>query len=338
MNIPIETSELSEIVSRFDLDEAASQRKLTDFADTSRGDDDVRWNFIFEGAFVLKINSASCMSDERLFEISRLISRYNAIGVYCPALIKTRDGDLSILWTHCGKDYICYAEEYAKYPVCQDGEELDRAKTVEHLGVLTSRYTNIDLVKAHSMWSIIDLSMFDTDVDEKQENADMLVSAASEVGYDELSHEVADFNLKMREEILRDFESLPRCVFQGDLNSSNLLCENGNFMGLIDFNLSGTDVNINVFANETNYFPAEDEFDASTVPDMINKMRAAQAELLDAIFRHYVMNETESRLLPCYEKIADLFQYPNVRAMTKWLRDDNRREKCAELIRGIMKT
>lgn len=338
MNIPIDNSELSEIISRFDLEAGVSQSRLTDFADTSRGEDDVRWNFIFEGAFVLKINSASCMSGERLHEISRLISRYNAIGVYCPPLIKTRGGNLSFPWTHGGEDYICYAEEYAKYPVCQNGEELDRAKIVEHLGVLASRYTNIDLVKARSMWSIIDLSTFDTDVDEKQENADMLVSALNEVGYDGLSREVSDFNLKMREEILGDFESLPRCVFQGDLNSSNLLCEDGNFMGLIDFNLSGTDVNINVFANETNYFPAEDEFDASAVPDMINKMRAAQAELLDVIFRHYVMNETESRLLPCYEKIADLFQYPNVRAMTKWLHDAARREKCVWLIRGIMTT
>jgi len=44
------------------------------------------------------------------------------------------------------------------------------------------------------------------------------------------------------EKIKKVFNELPRCVYQGDLNSSNALHQDGRFAGLIDFNMAGTDV------------------------------------------------------------------------------------------------
>ena len=41
-------------------------------------------------------------------------------------------------------------------------------------------------------------------------------------------------------------------MYQGDLNNSNILIKDNHFYGLIDFNLSGTEVNINCFLAETN--------------------------------------------------------------------------------------
>ena len=131
------------------------------------------------------------------------------------------------------------------------------------------------------------------------------------------------------------FAELPRCVYQGDLNSTNELHQDGHFVGLIDFNLSGTDVNINVFVNETNCFPEEEEFDRLTVKQILRKMEMEQADMLSAILGHYAMNEVEKYAFPYYQRIADLFQWPNVCSMVKWLKEDARRDKCVSLIRAL---
>ena len=86
---------------------------------------------------------------------------------------------------------------------------------------------------------------------------------------------------------------MPRCVFQGDLNSTNELHKEGHFVGLIDFNMAGTDVNINVFLNETNWFPEEDEFDSMSVSEILSKQDREQDDELSVIYRHYALNDSE---------------------------------------------
>ncbi len=104
---------------------------------------------------------------------------------------------------------------------------------------------------------------------------------------------------------------------------------------LIDFNLSGTDVNINVFVNETNCFPEEAKFDQLSVEQIVEKMETEQADMLSVIFKHYTMNEVERFVFPHYQRIADLFQWPNVCSMVKWLKEDTRKDKCVALIRAL---
>ena len=75
-----EITEIQEIMSHFGL----YVQSVTAFHDTSRGDDDRRLNYGLDNKYVLKINSSSVMSEQRLREIHRLIKRYHSIGVYCP--------------------------------------------------------------------------------------------------------------------------------------------------------------------------------------------------------------------------------------------------------------
>lgn len=324
----MEKEQLQEILSQFGL----TFREITGFVDSSRGEDDKRLNYILDDAYVLKINSPKAMWEGRLQEIARLIERYRAIGVYCPRLISALGGGYSV--QHEG--FICYVEEYARYPVCGEEVELPREEVIAHLGVLAAAYTGVDLTETRSMWSIIDLAPLDVDVDEKQENANALANALEQAGEGELARQVEAVNDALRQEILQDFRALPRCVFQGDLNSANYLHRDGHFAGLIDFNMSGTDVNINVFANETNAFPDEKQFDAMTVPEILEMMGTVQDSLLDIIWESYQMNDLERRLLPCFRKICDLFQWPNVCSLREWLKDDTRRDKALALIGGIM--
>lgn len=310
--------------------------EVTEFYDTSHGEDDIRWNFILDRKYVLKINSERSIWEQRLQEISRLIERYRSIGVYAPQLIPTTDGPLSCKWEYNGVLHICFVEEYAVYPVYPDWKMQNRKEVIEHLGMLAAKYTGIDLSDIHSMWSIIDLAPLDEKIDEKQENTNSLVQALAENGHPQLARRLDRFNDDLRAEIIRDFHALPRCVYQGDLNSTNELHQDGRFAGLIDFNMAGTEVNINVFVNETGWFPETNEFDEMPVPEILGRMDAEQAEKLAVIFKHYTMNDLEKRLFPYYKRIADLFQYPDVCLMVKWLKDDARREKCAALIEALI--
>ena len=323
--------ELLDILKQFGL----TFQEVTDFYDTSHGPDDERLNYILDDRYVLKINSSHAMWESRLQEINRLIDRYRSIGVYCPALISTTNVALSCNWKSEDKEYVCFVEEFAKYPLCEMDDDIDRKEVIEHLGILAARYSGVDLSETRSMWSIIDLAPLDTDIDEKQENTNLLVKALHDAGYPDLAQQVNYFNDALRNKIMTVFTELPRCVFQGDLNNSNILHDQMHFAGLIDFNLSGTDVNINVFLNETQWFPEEDEFDQMTVSEIAERIDKEQEELLSVIFRHYTLNELERYALPYYKGIVDLFQYPNVCMMVQLLKDDAHREKCAELIQTL---
>ncbi len=328
----LEITKIQEIMSHFGL----AIQSVTEFYDTSHSDDDKRLNYILDNKYALKVNSISAMWETRLQEIKRLIARYRSIGVYCPDLIPTLDGTLSYAWHKDGKEYTCFVEEYAIYPVIGWGTEHDRKEVIEHLGILASKYTGVDLSETKSMWSIIDLAQLDVDIDEKQENTNALTDALRKNGYSDLASNVEAFNTMLRNKIMAVFDKLPRCVYQGDLNSTNELHKDGHFVGLIDFNMAGTDVNINVFLNETNWFPEEAEFDLLTVEEIIEKQDAEQVENLAVILRNYTLNDDEKYAFPYYKRIVDMFQYPDVCLMIEWLGNDARREKCAELIKALV--
>lgn len=324
--------EITQILTHFGL----TFESVTKLYDTSHSEDDKRLNYILDDRYVLKVNSVGAMWEQRLQEISRLIGRYRSIGVYCPVLVPTLAGPLSCRWEKEGREYTCFVEEFAIYPLMEWGQEHDRREVVEHLGVLAAKYTGVDLSETRSMWSIIDLAPLDVDIDEKQENTNALMDTLRECGHPELAQRVEDLNNLLRERIGTVFADLPRCVFQGDLNTSNELHQDGHFAGLIDFNLSGTDVNINVFLNETNWFPEEAELDTMSVPEIVARMDTDQADKLSVIFRHYTMNDVEKFAFPYYKRIVDLFQYPDVCLMVQWLKDEARKEKCLELIRALV--
>lgn len=310
---------------------------VTRYVNSSRTDDDQRFNFILDDRFVLKLHSAESIWDARLQGIQRLIERYRSIGVYCPQLIAAQDGSLCIPFTSDGHRFNCFVEEFARFPCCGETNIPERREIVAHLGNLAARYTDVDLSDVCSMWSILDLSPLDRPggKDEKQENAEALISALLAAGEAGLAEIVARVNRKLRDRISARFRQLPRCVFQGDLNLSNVLVDNGRFAGLIDFNLSGTDVNLNVFVNETNWFPEEDEFDRMKGSELLDAMEGRQAELLRVIFENYRCSALETSLLPAFRTICDLFQYPNVCAMRKWLQEESRKEKAAALISAL---
>lgn len=296
----------------------------------SSNHNDYRLNIFIDDKYVVRVNDSDIMSEHRLCEIQRLINRYNEIGVYVPHYIKNNEGNYSVIIN--GK--ICYISEYADYPLL---EELDinrepiLKEMLGYIGVLANKYTNYDLIKTKSMWSIIDLAPLDIIVDEKQENLNWLVDELNNIGEIEIANRVLEFNRKNREEILKVFDKLPRCVYQGDLNDANILVEENHFYGLIDFNLSGTEVNINYFLAETNRGIEEDDLIKYSANQLLAEMIKLQNEYLEIIFKNYTLNDVEKNVFENYRNIILISQYPNVCTYT-WALKSRYRNKILKLI------
>lgn len=82
----IEIPELSDILielSKFGI-EGANTIKLID---STHDAIDVRLNYIIDKKWVLRFCNAPDMTEKRVWDLSRLIERYQAMGFKCPAFI-----------------------------------------------------------------------------------------------------------------------------------------------------------------------------------------------------------------------------------------------------------
>ncbi len=311
---------------------------ITDFNEKKEIDstnrDDYRLNIILDKKYVLRINGEA-ITEERLASIDRLAGRYREMGILAPRLYKTDNGKYLSKYDR----YVCYISEYIDLPTLEDMEnELDITAVYKEIsgfiGKFAARFTGVDLSDVNSMWSLIDLAPLDVDKDEKQENLDMLEGELRKYNEDSLADKVVAFNNETRARIKKVYKQLPRCVIQGDLNDSNILVENGHFAGLIDFNMAGTEVNVNLFCCEIGDGIPEDEFDKKTADQLYNEWDARQKEALACILSCYEMNDLEKSVIEDYRRIVMISQYPVVMDFIYYLKKD--KEKTTDIIRRII--
>lgn len=319
--------ELLEILSCYNIISVNNYREI----DSTKGDD-YRLNIIIDNKYVLRINNP-VITEERLQSISRLCERYRTIGVLTPRLYKSIYG--TYLTNHAGS--VCYVSDYLDY---ETEEESDcdhvriRTEVLKSIGVLSARYSDIDLVPVNSMWSLIELAPLDTDIDEKQENLNRLVAALRDLKESDLAGRVAAFNTAKREKIKLVYKKLPRCVIQGDLNQSNILIKDNHFCGLIDFNMAGTEVNINHFCCETNGYIKEEDFLSMKADSFYSEWLSAQNKERDIILGEYPLNEMERNVMEDYRSICLIAQYPNVMDYLRFMKLN--KEKTLQVIELIL--
>lgn len=298
---------------------------------------DYRLNIIIDRRYVLRINDP-VITEKRLGAIDRLAERYRQIGVKAPRLFQTADG---LYLTKAG-DHVCYLSEYLDYPTLWEVQDqltaaqqaAVRQSVLASIGRLSQAYSGVDLQPVFSMWSIIDLAPLDVEIDEKQDNLNLLVQALRNAGAGETAQRAIAFNEANRAKIRQVFSDLPRCVIQGDLNGGNILIENGQFAGIIDFNMAGTEVNINHFCCETNDGMQEEDFEDYSAPEIFDRMQETSRRNLREILAHYTLNEAERSVIRNYWNLVMLSQYPNVCQYIKGLKTHP--DKALALIERIV--
>ena len=133
---------------------------------------------------------------------------------------------------------------------------------------------------------------------------------------------------------------MPRCVFQGDENFSNLCVdENDQIVGLFDFNMSGTEVIANYLANNAfmGHFCYEDEIlDKHTPKEVLQILLDAFRRSTALIREHYSFTEPEYSAYQNYGKIAMISAYWNTSTFAEYLKQEKYKEKIAAIIALIL--
>lgn len=156
-----------------------------------------------------------------------------------------------------------------------------------------------------------------------QENINLLCDALNDKA---LSKRIRFLNDQARNHIKKYFDLLPRCVFQGDLNPTNILVDDNNtFKGIIDFNMFGTEVNINCFLNESMYYFEDDDFKLYSVSELIERINNIQGKLMSRILEYYQLNDVEIAVYDDYRFIINIGFYPNVMLMVRTLQESEQK-------------
>lgn len=133
---------------------------------------------------------------------------------------------------------------------------------------------------------------------------------------------------------------MPRCVFQGDENFSNLCVdENDQIVGLFDFNMSGTEVIANYLANNAfmGHFCYEDEIlDKHTPKEVLQILLDAFHQSTALIREHYSFTKQEYSAYQNYGKIAMISAYWNTSTFAEYLKQEKYKEKIAAIIALIL--
>ena len=306
--------------------------------DSSRNNS-YRLNIIIEDKYILRIHDGSEITEKRLEEIDKLAARYRQIDVLAPKLLKNDFGKYALTMD----DQIAYMSEYLAYETCEvmDKELFIRdvhPDLLKMTGRFSKKFSGVDLSETFSMWSIFDLAPFDEEVDEKQENLNTLLKFLDDEGFSTLAAAFALANKENRTHLKKIYKDLPRTVIQGDLNSSNILIKDGKFVGLIDFNMAGTEVNVNHFCAETNGFPDFDDMESKKMDEALSDWLNEQECSLGFILSEYTLNDVEKIALPLYRNLGLISQYPNVMSYIRLMkRDKNLGERMLRSILKIVK-
>lgn len=232
--------------------------------DLCRGEQDYRKVYIVddgERRLVIK-HISNTFSDRRRIEgWFKLMEEYRRIGLYCPAILPNRNGEL----LHChrkeGRDYYVYAEEYAIYETAEQvgreayrdaqGHDCYMPDVLRALGKIAS--ARLDILDWGSAYCLLEPFCAPDTTDEATECAIAFVDYLREhmPAFLPRAEGLLKTFYQRQEEVKAVYPALPTSCFQADLNDSNILLDGDRrFVGLIDFNLCGREPVLNYAVRE----------------------------------------------------------------------------------------
>lgn len=309
--------------------------------DSTREAADIRLNYIIGKKWVLRFCNAPDMTEKRMGELGRLVERYRAMGYQCPAFVPDGGGT----YLHPWKGLLCYLSEYIDLPLARerDGEIEDSEGTRLALQVneavarFAEAYRNVDLSDTMGMYSLFDLNPYDAleGKDEKQDNFDSLMEALRGVGEEALAQRLEARHGDIRQKLKAVYRDLPRCVFQGDENLSNVLVdEGGNFAGFIDFNLAGTEVIVNQLANLAGFEYGDEEAPVGADVRLELALRGYQRDMAHML-QFYHATEQELQAMIWYAWIVMVCQWPTASFFMYAIGEGTLKEEICELLSRI---
>ncbi|MCL2408770.1 MAG: phosphotransferase [Oscillospiraceae bacterium] len=293
-----------------------------EISDNSHGDGDKRFT-IFASCpkgeeIVIKAARNSFTTPERVEGWAELTEHYNNLGVYAPRFLRSADGEYG---TYLG-DYCIYAEEFAKY---SPDETISREASAEALLTSLGRVAAnpAQSVPWPSPYAMFDKFCTEYEVPEIYENALNIMREVREKfpEYESRTAAIMKEYERRRAEFEPVYRALPKAVFQADMNNTNLLFNGGEFVGLMDFNLSGTDAILDYAFYESCYFIKSD-LDGITQGDpRIISVEERIRRNFAYVAREYAFNDAERAAFNTFYNLAFPFWGHNFVMYKKWIHD-----------------
>ncbi|MDR0928512.1 MAG: phosphotransferase [Oscillospiraceae bacterium] len=273
--------------------------------DTSRGDADARFTFAaaYPNGQRLAIKAArnAWTNAQRVCGWAMLEEHYNRLGIYAPRIVPNVYNQLSYELD----GYVVYAETWVTDRILEKLEEKNAdldAAAIETIGILAANPA--PLVPWVTSYSLLDVFEPSDPCDEWLSNARKMQEFFNKYTpqYAARMREIMIVLEEKRQRLEPLYRALPRAVFQGDMNGTNIIVdERGKFKGLIDFNLSGTEPILHYAFCEC-YAPDETLEDTSF---------AATAHNFTLVGRHYRFTEMERDVMNLYYNvIAPFLNFP----------------------------
>ncbi len=278
-------------------------------------DNDFREVYIAECGrrkIVVKHTSNTFTNENRMTAIINLSEIYRELGIFCPKIIPDINGELYSKYTANDREYFIYAEEFAKYEIAENvGKDKfidsDRVplyfdEMYRSLGKVAA--THIDITDCPSAYCLLKPFSSPDTVDEQTECAEKFFNYIYEniPAFKSETDEIKSLFYDVKSRIAKVYDTLPTSCFQSDLGWSNVLIdENGNFAGLIDFNLCGEDVNINHLTRAANFYSIYEEGDYLTLDEYEEhdqKEIALFMRKMRCISETYSFTEAERKIFP----------------------------------------
>ena len=330
----IEAPERSDILlelSKFGIKDANTIKLI----DTTRDALDVRLNYIIDKKWVLRFCNAPDMTEKRMGDLSRLIGRYQAMGLKCPMFIADDNGK----YLHPWKQLLCYLSEFIDLPLADDIELNDEDQlafqVAESVARFAETYRDVDLSETMGMYSLFDLSPFDipNGIDEKQDNFNQLISLLRNEKEDGLANRLEARHADIRRKLKAVYRKLPRCVFQGDENFSNVLIDDAqHFAGFIDFNLAGTEVIVNQLVNLIGFDYDEKQTNPEGAEARLEFAIRNFQDRIGPILQVYHATEKELQAMIWYAWIVMVAQWPTFCLFKNAIKEGLLKREICELL------
>ena len=280
---------------------------------SSRGDEDLRLTYIVEfpnsDKYAIKVTKNAFTTHERVKGWAELIEHYNNLGIYCPKIMYNCFGEYSA--TVDG--YLVYAEEHMKFnPVAGvTNEKKYYRKLYESIGLVAA--SPAPLVPWYTAYCIYD--KFD-EKEQYDENFECAIKFRDYYCENIPEHAVQaeklfDEYCRRREKFEPIYRLLPKSVFQGDINNTNILLDStGDFAGLIDFNLSGTETVLNyAFCESFCSLKDDSEIDLLLDTEALKRRDVQTAQCLSWIGKNYTFTDNEREAFNAYYNIVAPFRW-----------------------------
>lgn len=277
----------------------------------------------FNNRLVIKLADNGFTDEKRLLMCERLALEYRKKGFYCPAFIRTKNNDYPVV-DYKGRRCIVYAEEFSPYKTADSFEKSRILSNGKYNYLDQILRMNAEIAASHFNFSELPSGYVLFDLFDPADSADEVTENAYE--WLKCTRSFPDrFETQVRriwerwqgnrEYLKSKYNDLPTSIFQADMNNSNILLkENGDFVGLLDFNLAGKDTFINYLFREIPYIfgsgngPTAQETNILSIKADNESATARILYAINVVKKIYTFNDVEKELaLPLYRCIRPLW-------------------------------